>query len=210
MFGKKYPVLTPDFCGRLNKLQTALEVLSGKPARLGRLDLNTGKGLVGFHGEGTFKITVLSQMRNDLLEFTLGPEESRPLSGFIIATFDESGKFFVINRAKPRMCNPVIKMRWVGYSAVDRWEEPLDIREIQQDANRRGLTLEEHLRRLNIPIPAPRYFKQLKPGDTFVSGDIRWITVASANGGTFAVPLEGDQRGTIVHLSDWAEVKQIA
>jgi hypothetical protein len=214
MFGrKKSPVLTTTFCNELEKVRTAIEVLTGKRVQLQQLDLNTGKGKVGLGDKESrwfeeFEVTFFLS-RNDLLEFKLDGILN-PVVGWNIACFEESGKALVINQDNPRMHNNVLKMRWVGYSAMDRWEEPLFIRDVEKDATQRGLTLHEHLCRMNIPPRPPRYFYELKAGDTFVAGSIRWIAVASVHGGKFAVPLEGTERGQIVHLSEYADIRQIA
>ncbi|HEY4515588.1 MAG TPA: hypothetical protein VJH67_00135 [Candidatus Paceibacterota bacterium] len=202
MFRKKQPILTATYCSQLENIRQAIEVFTGKRVSIGQMDFNTCHGKVKVGVEEKEGVFVFG--RNDLLDFNLhlNPVDN---SRWITALF-EDGKAKVIDQARPnKRRGGQVTMRWVGYSFIDRWEEPLHLRQVEIDAGNHYLSLEKYL---DLP---PAYFHQLRVGDIFVCdpGTQRHIVVDGVNGPNFAIPLTGDFSGTRVYLAEYAEVRKV-
>ena len=139
MFAKKRPVLTATFCDSLEKVRTAIEVLTGERTCFVRMDFNTGRGIVCVGYEQ--KDISFYFGREDLLHFSLG--ESKDSN---TALFGDNREVFVMNSCNPnKRVNGQHTMRWFGYSATNRQEKPLHPKDVEYCAKVRGLTVEEYL-----------------------------------------------------------------
>ena len=93
---KKKIVLTDTTCQTINNLTQAVEVLTGLPTRLKRLDFNTGRGQL-FVG-GTPRDITLGSFDKDRIVFTFLQKifkEENELNWYI-ALFEEKGKVKII------------------------------------------------------------------------------------------------------------------
>ncbi len=139
MFVKKTPVLTATFCDLLEKVRTAIEVLTGERTCFVQMDFNTGRGIVYIGDEK--KDVSFYFGREDLLHFSLG--ESKDSN---TALFGDSREAYVRNGRNPnKRVNGQHSMWWVGHSATSRREEPLHPKDVEYCAKVLGLTVEEYL-----------------------------------------------------------------
>lgn len=141
MFNRKdCPVLTATFCRKMEMLRTAIEVWTGKRTSFVQMDFNTGVGKVRLGNEEkdlTFTVDGLDH----LVHFNFGDD-------WCVGLFEEDYKVYVASEHKPHERETLIglwKMRWVGYSATDRREEPLLLDEFCYCAQAKGYTVEQAL-----------------------------------------------------------------
>lgn len=122
-------------------VRTSLEVLLGERVVYECIDFNSGKARV-FVGNRNIEILFIRD-RDDLISLYTNHK-------WHMAVFEEPNlvKVSLMNRTlftRDTVAGQ-ISMRWVGRSFVDRWEEPLFLRQARYCAEVRGLTLEQLLK----------------------------------------------------------------
>lgn len=120
---KKKVVLTETTCQTINNLLQAVEVLTGLPTKLERLDFNTGKGKL-FIG-GTPKDIVLERFNKIGILFAFVQKifgEDSELTWYVARFNDDCVK--ITQHRKPHKRKDGMPMWIVGRSAKDRWKEP--------------------------------------------------------------------------------------
>jgi len=142
--GKKRPVLTATLCSEMEHLRLAIEVLTGQRVRFVQVDFNTNRGRVSVGLENEERDISFFFSGEDLLHLVLGG-----FDGWNTARFDWglTTEVRVMNDKNPnKRVNGEHTMWWVGRSATDRWEEPLEPRRVEYCALIRGLTVEKYLK----------------------------------------------------------------
>ena len=138
---KKRPVLTANVCAIMEMVRTALEVLHGKRVTYDCIDFNTNHGEVRI-GDEVIEIYFM-RSRDDLISLRVKDEWYSALfeTPELVRVGTDRGDLFTRKTVAGEL-----PMRWAGYSAAERWEEPLFLEQAEHYAQIRGLNLQQLLK----------------------------------------------------------------